>query len=78
MDRQDRIVIASGAFALVFLIAGYLKENDMLFHITFAESTGPAHQIEGEFPSARDAIDWVKRHWRNARCVIASPMHTIH
>ena len=30
MDRQDRIVIASGAFALVFLIAGYLKENDML------------------------------------------------
>lgn len=50
----------------------------MLFHITFAESTGPAHEIEGEFPSARDAIDWVKRHWINARCVIASPMHTIH
>ena len=24
MDRQDRIVIAAGAFALVFLIAGYL------------------------------------------------------
>lgn len=46
----------------------------MLIKVTFAESTGPTHHIEGEWPSTTDAIKWVRRHFIGARCVIASPM----
>ena len=61
MDRQDRIVIASGAFALVFLIAGYIKESDMRIHLTFADQDNKTHHVEGEWPSVADAVDWARK-----------------
>lgn len=64
MDRQDRIVIAAGAFALVFLIAGYLKENDMRIQLTFTGHDNQTHHVEGEWPSPADAIEWAKRKFK--------------
>ena len=64
MDRQDRIVIASGAFALVFLIAGYIKESDMRIHLTFAGQDGQAHHVTGEWSSPKHAIEWAKEKFK--------------
>lgn len=64
MDRQDRIVIAAGAFSLVFLIAGYLKENDMRIELTFASADGVQHHVDGIWPSASDAIEWARRYFK--------------
>lgn len=69
MDRQDRIVIASGAFALVFLIAGYIKESDMRIHLTFAGQDNQTHHVTGEWPSVADAVDWARKLF-NASTVI--------
>ena len=69
MDRQDRIVIASGAFALVFLIAGYIKESDMRIHLTFAGQDNKTHHVEGEWTSVADAVDWARKLF-NASTVI--------
>ena len=64
MDRQDRIVIAAGAFALVFLIAGYIKESDMRIHLTFAGQDNQTHHVEGEWPSTQAAINWAKEQFK--------------
>ena len=64
MDRQDRIVIASGAFALVFLIAGYLKENDMRIHLTFTGQDNQTHHVTGDWDSAKHAIEWAKEKFK--------------
>ena len=64
MDRQDRIVIASGAFALVFLIAGYIKESDMRIHLTFAGQDNQTHHVTGDWDSAKHAIEWAKEKFK--------------
>mgnify|MGYP003430787917 FL=1 len=69
MVRQDRIVIAAGAFALVFLIAGYIKENNMRIHLTFTGQDNKTHHVEGEWPSVADAVDWARKLF-NASTVI--------
>ena len=64
MDRQDRIVIAAGAFALVFLIAGYIKENNMRIHLTFAGQDNQTHHVTGDWDSAKHAIEWAKEKFK--------------
>ena len=64
MDRQDRIVIASGAFALVFLIAGYIKESDMRIHLTFTGQDNQTHHVTGDWDSAKHAIEWAKEKFK--------------
>lgn len=64
MDRQDRIVIASGAFALVFLIAGYIKENNMRIHLTFTGQDNQTHHVTGDWDSAKHAIEWAKEKFK--------------
>ena len=64
MDRQDRIVIAAGAFALVFLLAGYLKENDMRIHLTFTGQDNQPHHVTGDWDSAKHAIEWAKEKFK--------------
>jgi len=64
MDRKDRIVIASGAFALVFLIAGYIKENDMRIHLTFTGQDNQTHHVTGDWDSAKHAIEWAKEKFK--------------
>ena len=64
MDRQDRIVIASGAFALVFLIAGYIKESDMRIHLTFTGQDNQTHHVTGDGDSAKNAIEWAKEKFK--------------
>ena len=71
MDRQDRIVIASGAFALVFLIAGYIKENDMRILLTFIDQQGQRQQVATEWPTFEDAVDWARK-YLGASTVIAT------
>lgn len=69
MDRQERIVIPALAFAIVFLIAGYIKESDMRIHLTFAGQDNKTHHVEGEWPSVADAVDWARKLF-NASTVI--------
>ena len=64
MDRQDRIVISAGAFALVFLIAGYIKENDMRIHLTFTGQDNQTHHVTGDWDSAKHAIEWAKEKFK--------------
>ena len=64
MDRQDRIVIASGAFALVFLIAGYIKGTNMRIHITFTGQDNQTHHVTGEWASPKHAIEWAKEKFK--------------
>ena len=64
MDRQDRIVIASGAFALVFLIAGYIKESDMRIHLTFTGQDNQTHHVTGDWDSAKHATEWAKEKFK--------------
>ena len=64
MDRQDRIVIAAGAFALVFLIAGYIKENNMRIHLTFTGQDNQTHHVTGDWDSAKHAIEWAKEKFK--------------
>ena len=70
MDSQDRIVIASGAFALVFLIAGYIKESDMQIMLTFIDQQGQTQQVKSEWPTFEDAVDWARK-YLGASTVIA-------
>ena len=71
MDRQDRIVIASGAFALVFLIAGYIKEIDMQIMLTFIDQQGQRQEVKTEWPTFEDAVDWARK-YLGASTVIAT------
>ena len=64
MVRQDRIVIAAGAFALVFLIAGYIKENNMRIHLTFTGQDNQTHHVTGDWDSAKHAIEWAKEKFK--------------
>ena len=64
MDRQERIVIAAGAFALVFLIAGYIKESDMRIHLTFTGQDNQTHHVTGDWDSAKHAIEWAKEKFK--------------
>ena len=64
MVRQDRIVIAAGAFALVFLIAGYIKESDMRIHLTFTGQDNQTHHVTGDWDSAKHAIEWAKEKFK--------------
>ena len=61
MDRSEKIVIPALVFAILFLIAGYLKENDMRIHLTFAGHDNKTHHVEGEWPSAADAVEWARK-----------------
>ena len=60
MDRQDRIVIASGAFALVFLIAGYIKESDMRIHLTFAGQDNKTQLKKPPRLTRSSVIGWLR------------------
>ena len=71
MDRQDRVVIAAGAFALVFLIAGYLKENDMRILLTFIDQQGQRQQVATEWPTFEEAVAWARK-FLGASTVIAT------
>ena len=64
MDRSEKIVIPALVFAILFLIAGYLKENDMRIHLTFAGHDNKTHHVEGEWPSTQAAINWAKEQFK--------------